>query len=63
VIAPDGLGQPQSKTPAIDVEQAERERPALAAEDQAKAADPPRSPASSQHDAAPSRGYARRSRR
>jgi hypothetical protein len=37
----------------IDVEQAERERPALAAEDQAKAADPPRSPASRQHDGAP----------
>jgi hypothetical protein len=66
VIAPDGLGQPQSKRPgrlgpraegddllAIDVEQAERERPALAAEEQAKAADPPRSPASSQHDGAP----------
>ena len=41
------------QTPAIDVEQAERERPALAAEKQANAADPPRSPATSQHYGVP----------
>jgi hypothetical protein len=41
------------QTPAIDVDQAERERPALAAEQQANGANPPRSPAASQHQGVP----------
>jgi transcriptional regulator with XRE-family HTH domain len=41
------------QTPAIDVDQAERERPALAAEEQANSAEPPRSPATSQHQGVP----------
>jgi hypothetical protein len=41
------------QTHATDVEQAERERPALAAEEQANRADPPRSPATSQHQGVP----------
>jgi len=41
------------QTHAIDLEQAERERPALAAEEQANGADPPRSPATSQHQGVP----------
>jgi hypothetical protein len=41
------------QTPAIDVDQAERERPALAAQEQANAADRPRSPAPSQHQGVP----------
>jgi transposase len=40
-------------TPASDVEQAERERPALAAEEQANGADRPRAPAPSQHQGVP----------
>ena len=40
------------QTPAIDVDQAERERPALA-EEQANAAEPLRSPAPSQHQGVP----------
>jgi hypothetical protein len=38
---------------ATDLEQAERERPSRAAEQQADAADPPSSPASSQHQGVP----------
>jgi len=41
------------QTRAIDVEQAERERPALAAEEPANGAAPPRSPVTSQHDGVP----------
>lgn len=41
------------QTPAIDVDQAEPERPALAAEEQPSGADPPRSPAVSQHQGVP----------
>ena len=41
------------QTPAIDVEQAERDRPAVVAEEQADAADPPRSPSTSHHDGVP----------
>ncbi len=41
------------QTPAIDGEQAERDGPFAAAEDQADAADPPRSPSTSQRDAVP----------
>jgi len=41
------------QTHAIDVEQAERDRPSLVAEEQANAADPSRSPATGQHDGVP----------
>jgi hypothetical protein len=41
------------QTPAIDVDQAEHERPALAAEEQANTAEPLRSPAPSQHQGVP----------
>jgi hypothetical protein len=41
------------QTPASDVDQTERERPAPAAEEQANAADRPRSPAPSQHQGVP----------
>jgi hypothetical protein len=41
------------QAPAIEVEQAERDRSPLAAEEQALAADPPRSPSTSQHDGVP----------
>ncbi len=41
------------RAPAIDVEQAERDGPPVAAEEQADAADPPRSPPTSQHDGVP----------
>jgi hypothetical protein len=41
------------QTPAIDVDQAERERPALAAEEQANGAHLPRSPGASQHQGVP----------
>jgi hypothetical protein len=41
------------QTHAIDVEQAERDRPSLVAEEQANAADPSRSPTTGQHDGVP----------
>jgi hypothetical protein len=41
------------QTPAIDVDQTERERPALAAEEQANGADRPRAPAASHHGGVP----------
>jgi hypothetical protein len=41
------------QTHAIDVEQAERDRPSLVAEEQANSADPSRSPTTGQHDGVP----------
>jgi hypothetical protein len=41
------------RPPATDVEQAERDGRSVAAEEQADAADPPRSPSTSQHDGVP----------
>jgi hypothetical protein len=52
--APPGQQQTiAEQAPAIDVEQAERDGPFVAAEEQADAADPPRSPSTSQADGVP----------
>jgi Homeodomain-like domain len=52
--APSGQQQTiAEQTPAIDVEQAERDGPPVAAEEQADAADPPRPPSTSEHDGVP----------
>jgi len=52
--APAGQQQTIAKqTSAIDVEQAERDRPPVAAQEPADAADPPRSPSTSHHDGVP----------
>ena len=52
--APAGQQQTIAKqASAIEIEQAERDRPPVAAEEQADAADPPRSPSTSHHDGVP----------